>query len=220
MEEYLSATYFIEKDHPEIKKFSETLCRGKKTAVDCAVSIYYGVRDRIRYNPYAIEPEKESMRASTILEKREGYCVAKAVLLAACLRSQSIPARLGFADVRNHLVTGRLKAMMKTDLFIWHGYTDIYLAGKWVKATPAFNLSLCDAFRVKPLEFDGTCDSVFHPLDTLGNLHMEYVRDHGTFADLPWPRILEDCLRTYPAYFKALGRQRKDFRAEARAENP
>ena len=219
MEEYLNATYFIEKDHPQIKEFSRILCQGKKTDIDRAVSMYYGVRDKIRYNPYAIEPDKGSMRASTILERKEGYCVAKAVMLAACLRSQAIPARLGFADVRNHLVTGRLKDMMGTDLFIWHGYTDIFLDGTWVKATPAFNLSLCEAFKVKPLEFDGTCDSVFHPYDALGNRHMEYVRDHGTFADLPWQRILENCLKAYPEYFKALGRETADFRAEAEAEN-
>ncbi|WP_022667047.1 transglutaminase-like domain-containing protein [Desulfospira joergensenii] len=219
MDKYLSDTYFIDKDHPRIKAFSDRLCKGGKTDIDRAVSLYYGVRDEIRYNPYAIDPEKSSMQASRILEQGEGYCVAKAVLLAACLRSQAIPARLGFADVRNHLVTGRLKEMMETDLFIWHGYTDIHLNGKWVKATPAFNLSLCEAFQVKPLEFDGTGDSVFHPLDALGNRHMEYVRDHGTFADLPWQRIISDLLEAYPGYFRSLGRETGDFRAEAVAEN-
>ncbi len=219
MEEYLDATYFIEKDDAKIQAFAKSLCKGKKSDLDRAVGIYYGVRDLIRYNPYSIYPDKSRMRAGWILEKGEGYCVAKAVLLAACLRSQKIPARLGFADVKNHLVTGRLKAMMGTDLFIWHGYTDIFLEGKWVKATPAFNLSLCQAFKVMPLEFDGTCDSIFHPHDAQGKRHMEYVNDRGTFADLPWHQILEDCRQAYPEYFEALGRESADFRSEALKEN-
>jgi transglutaminase-like putative cysteine protease len=187
--------------------------------VDRAVSLYYAVRDLIRYNPYSIEPVKASMKASAVLAKGEGYCVAKAVLLAACLRSQGIAARLGFADVKNHLNTERLKALMETDLFVWHGFTEVYLSGRWVKATPAFNLSLCEAFNVKPLEFDGTCDSIFHPFDNLGNRHMEYVTEHGSFDDLPWDRALAAMKQAYPRYFETYERKIGDFRAEAAREN-
>jgi transglutaminase-like putative cysteine protease len=159
------------------------------------------------------------MKASTILQRGHGYCVAKAVVLAACLRSQKIPARLGFADVRNHLNTQRLRSLMGTDVFVYHGYTDIFLDGKWVKATPAFNLELCTNFNVKPLEFDGTRDSIFHPFDQSGQRHMEYVKDHGAFADLPWEIILAESMKQYPLYFENLGAGSKDFSAEARIEN-
>lgn len=218
MTDYCGPTYFIESEHPEIVKFGREHTRSAATPREKAVALYYAVRDKIRYNPYSIEPEKASMTASHILARAEGYCVAKAVLLAACLRSSGIPARLGFADVRNHLTTDKLKKRMGTDLFVWHGYTDVFLDGKWVKATPAFNLSLCQAFGVAPLAFDGTEDSVFHPFDASGNRHMEYVRDHGRFADLPWDRILAACMQTYPGYFEAEGRAVQDFKAEALAE--
>ena len=109
--------------------------------------------------------------------------------------------------------------MMGTDLYIWHGYTEFFLNGKWVKATPAFNLSLCQNFNVKPLEFDGTFDSIFHPFDTLGNKHMEYVTDHDSFVDLPWERIMAESLKAYPLYFEILDRKTKDFSAEALREN-
>jgi len=164
MSRYLSATYFIDKDHPEIAAFSKKHAGTGTTDKERAVRLYYAVRDLIRYNPYSIEPKNSSIKASAVLAKKQGYCVAKAVLLAACLRSRGIPARLGFADVKNHLNTERLKALMETDLFVWHGFTEIYLDGKWVKATPAFNLSLCEAFNVKPLEFDGRVTRFFTPL--------------------------------------------------------
>lgn len=208
----------MESDHPEIIKFSNRLIGDAGSDIEKAVRLYYGVRDEIRYNPYDIDPARASMRASRILEKGQGYCVAKAVLLAACLRSQGIPARLGFADVKNHLNTERLKKRMGTDLFVWHGYTDVLLDGKWVKATPAFNLSLCQAFGVLPLEFDGTKDSIFHPLDATGNRHMEYVNDHGRFEDLPWEEILTAFKKAYPGFYEQQDPGAADFRADALAE--
>jgi transglutaminase-like putative cysteine protease len=219
MESNLLATYYIDKDHPDITSFAGLVCKGQASDRDKALKLYYAVRDQIRYNPYGIDLENSAMKASQVLKKGEGYCVAKAVLLTACARNQGIPARLGFADVRNHLNTQKLKEMMGTDLFVWHGYSEIYLGGKWVKATPAFNLSLCQNFNVRPLEFDGRNDSIFHPLDTLGNRHMEYVADHGSFTDLPWERIRDACIQTYPRFFEHLDRNTRDFSKEALAEN-
>ena len=210
MEEYLHPTYYIDSDYPEIIAFAEQHSQSGKTDMEKAIEIYYAVRDTIRYNPYSIDLKKESMKASTILMRRYGYCVAKAVVLAACLRSRGIPARLGFADVRNHLNTDRLRKLMDTEIF---------LNGKWVKATPAFNLELCNNFNVKPLEFDGTKDSILHQFDKSGNLHMEYMKDHGTFSDLPWDRIIEESMKRYPLYFEDLEVRSKDFSAEALKEN-
>lgn len=219
MDDYLSPTFFIESDHPEIKKFSKGLVRDAKTDIEKAICLYYGVRDEIRYNPYDIDPDKEAMRASRILKKGQGYCVAKAVLLTACLRSQGIAARLGFADVKNHLNTKRLRKRMGTDLFAWHGYTDVFLEDKWVKATPAFNLSLCNAFGVLPLEFDGKEDSIFHPLNAKGDRHMEYINDHGRFSDLPWDVILNVFKETYPDFYRDCHKGTADFKADALIEN-
>ena len=219
MEKYLTPTYCIDSDHPEVIAFANQTCEPGETDIEKAVHLYYAVRDGIRYDPYSIEPVKDAMKASSVLNKGRGYCVAKAVLLAACARAQQIPARLGFADVKNHLNTERLKELMGTDVFVYHGYTELFLNNIWVKATPAFNLELCDHFNVKPLEFDGTTDSIFHPFDKSGNRHMEYVKIYGTFSDLPWDAILAELMRCYPLYFEDLEKRSKDFSAEALEEN-
>ena len=96
---------------------------------------------------------------------------------------------MGFADVRNHLSTARMREAMKTDIFKCHGYTTIYLNGKWVKSTPAFNIELCEKFRLRPLDFDGENDSIYHPFDLDGNKHMEYLDFRGEFDDLPMEGI-------------------------------
>jgi transglutaminase-like putative cysteine protease len=138
------------------------------------------------------------MKASYTLAAKRGYCVSKAVLLAAAGRAVGIPSRLGLADVVNHLTSDKLKKHMGTDVFYYHGYTEFFLDNKWVKATPAFNRSMCEKFNVKPLEFDGVNDSIFHAYDVQGNRHMEYIRDHGSFADLPLATIVEAYKVVYP----------------------
>lgn len=220
VQRFLEPTSFLDFDNPEVTAFAESVCTDRGTALEEGVRLYYAVRDGIRYNPYTLDATPESMRASDVLKRGQGFCVAKAVLLAATCRYRNIPARLGFADVRNHLSTRRLTELMQTDLFVWHGYVEMLLEGRWVKATPAFNLSLCQNFHVRPLEFDGKTDSVFHEFDTRGNRHMEYVADHGWYADLPYEILAKAYRAAYPSFFEELFESRKnDFSREALQEN-
>jgi len=200
MSEYLKPGRFVDSDHAAVIAFSEEHAKGKGDR-EKTVSLYYAVRDRIRYNPFQNFTLDDTYRASVCIEQGSGWCVPKAALLAACARAAGIPARVGYADVKNHITTPELTAKMGTDLFVFHGYTELLLEGSWVKATPAFNLSLCTRFRVKPLEFDGRADSLFHPFDEDNRRHMEYVRDRGTYGDVPADEIRRVFSETYPKYF-------------------
>ena len=151
-----------------------------------------------RYNAYTFETSNSSFSASYCLQQGESYCVPKAVLLGALCRLYNIPARLGLADVRNHLASPQFIEHLKSDVFVMHGYTDIFLQGKWVKATPAFDAGLCRLMNVKPLEFNGREDSIFHEFDNAGDRHMEYLAEHGHFADVPQQRILDAVALAYP----------------------
>jgi hypothetical protein len=87
---------------------------------------------------------------------------------------------------------------MGTDVFVFHGFTELRLDDRWVKATPTFNRSLCDRFGVKPLEFDGVSDSLLHPFDTAGQRHMEYLRDRGAHVDVPFEEMRAVFAEHYP----------------------
>ena len=87
-----------------------------------------------------------------------------------------------------------------TDLFIWHGYSELLLDGRWFKLSTAFNIELCERFGVRTLDFDGTDDALMHPYDTSGNRHMEYVNQRGSFDDLPYEQIVADFAELYPAW--------------------
>lgn len=191
--EFLRPTPIVDSGHPAVVRFAEGARGSSADAREQAVALYYAVRDGFRYNPYDLDLTPQGLRASRVLELGHGWCVTKAVLLAAACRAIGIPARMGYADVRNHLSTERMRQTMQTDVFYWHGYTAILLDGQWIKATPAFNLSLCEKFRLQPLEFDGRQDSIYHPYDLQGNRHMEYLNFRGEFADVP----VDDMVRTF-----------------------
>ncbi len=187
--DYLRPTACIDSASPAVRDFTTRVTGGATDARERAVRLFYAVRDEIRYDPYGVVLTADFLRATTVLARGAGFCVAKAIVLAAGARAVGIPARLGFADVRNHLTTERLRAQMGTDVFAFHGFTELHLAGRWVKATPTFNRSLCDRFGVKPLEWDGETDSLLHPFDSAGQRHMEYIRDRGTHADVPFEEM-------------------------------
>ena len=186
----LQSTAFIESDATEVIRFAREAVSDAKNDLEKGVMLYYAVRDEIRYDPYRITLAEDCYRATTVLRERAAYCIPKAVLLTAAARAVGIPSALGFADVKNHLTSEKLLQAMGTDLFIYHGYSMLKLDGNWVKATPAFNLSLCEKFGVKPLEFDGRSDALFHPYDAQNRRHMEYVNERGIFADMPFEEIV------------------------------
>lgn len=193
----LQPTPLVDADHPAVRDFAARHAVGA-TVRERAVALALAVRDGFRYDPYRIALRPEGMRASSVLERGHGWCVPKAALLAAAARAAGIPARLGYADVRNHLSTERMRREMQTDLFIWHGYTDLWIDGAWRKATPAFNIELCERFGLLPLDFDGVNDSIYHPFDRAGNRHMEYVQQRGTWLEMPLAQIVADFEATYP----------------------
>ncbi|MEW6614910.1 MAG: transglutaminase-like domain-containing protein [Thermodesulfobacteriota bacterium] len=201
-EKYLSPTAIIDSDHKEIIGYAMHIVGSEdKDPVSKAVKLYYRVRDGIWYDPYVPFFLPEYYQASNVLKNGRGYCVSKASLLCALGRACGIPSRIGFATVRNHLATKQLIEYMGCDLFVYHGFTEFYLEGKWVKATPAFNIELCRRHKVIPLEFNGREDSIFHPYNMEKKQFMEYLEFHGAYPDIPVDII-------HAAWEKAYGKDR------------
>ncbi|MFV0436796.1 MAG: transglutaminase-like domain-containing protein [Desulfopila sp.] len=210
--ENLVASEVIDWRDPRVREFVNETTAGQEDPKEKVVALYSAVRDTIRYDPYRLELSVCGMKASATLKKGYGWCVSKAVLLAACCRAVGVPARLGFGDVKNHMSSKRLMARMGTDVFYWHGYTEILLADRWVKATPAFNRSLCEKLGIAVLEFDGERDSILQMHDRTGHRYMEYLRQRGSFDDLPLKEIRATFERHYP---RILATEEADFASEA-----
>jgi transglutaminase-like putative cysteine protease len=191
---YLAPAEYIDGHHPLVAAQADRLRTAAGTELDVARAIYYFVRD-LTYQGGDFE-DLEIFRASSVLAAGHGYCVGKASLCTALARAAGIPARIGFADVRNHLASPRLLRAMRTDIFAWHGYTELLLGATWIKVSPTFDIGTCQRAGVAPLEFDGEHDAMLQSFD--GGSSMHYVREHGVFHDVPARFLVAEMQRLYP----------------------
>ena len=209
MQEYLRETAYYNFSHPVVQGFlaDVDLSQSKKAL---AVDLYLRVRDGWAYNPYHFFTLPEDMCASAVMQRKQGHCLDKAIILITCYRAVQLPARLHLAKVANHIATERLEATYGTNELAPHGYVEVLIDGKWVACTPAFNRQLCNKLKVKVLEFDGETDSVFQAFNTEGDKFMEYLDDYGSFDDFPRDFILKTLEEHYPK-FRTLRAQSPNF---------
>ena len=200
---YLEETPYFDYNHPTIQALIAEFNSDGITVLDKVKAIYYKVRDGWRYNAYNISLDPKNYRASTIATKPEGHCIEKGVLMIACLRAIGVPARLRLAKVTNHIAVERLIERLGTNILTPHGMVDVFLDGKWIKATPAFNKELYEMSQVEPLEFDGKTDSIFQEYNHNGERFMEYLEDYGYFSDVPIAFMIQNLAAHYPKVFQA-----------------
>ena len=187
----------MDHDHPRVREFAESSVQGLANDLERSIRLFEVVRDRFEYNPYKLNLTKEAMKVSSILTRPHAYCNEKALVLAAALRYLGIPAKLYFGNVRNHIATEKLQKLIKTDVMAFHGATEVFLDGQWLKATPAFNASLCRKLRVEPLVFNGREDAIFQEFGDDGQKFMEYIEVHGSFEDMPYEMFLAELYKHY-----------------------
>ncbi len=202
MQTFLRPTEFLDYDNESVSEFAMRNSDGAATDKEKAVKLYYAVRDGFQYNPNILDLRREGLMASDLLTRNRGYCVEKAVLLAASARAVNIPSRLSFYIVRNHIATGKFEKLLRKDYLVFHGAAEMFIDNKWLKTTPAFNKKLCEFLKVEPLEFDGTKDSIFQEFDKSGNAFMQYLYEYGTFDDLPYELYLSELQKHYPHIFE------------------
>ena len=211
----LSSGTYVNSSHPDVIQFAKDATRGIKDPIAKAIALNKQVRDIVKYSPYRCFSVLDTYYANTCLADKVGCCIEKAALLAAAARVVQIPARVGFANIKNHLSSPRLLNLLETDIFYWHGYTELWLNKRWIKATPTFDVELCKKFNVPPLEFDGINDAVLHPYDTSGQKHMEYLAHCGSYFDVPAVTIMEDLQKKYPKLIEAVKDMSNSFHQEA-----
>ncbi|MEU0373254.1 transglutaminase-like domain-containing protein [Streptomyces sp. NPDC006283] len=204
---YLEPGRYVDSAHPAVREAAARIAPGAHGG-DKARALYEQVRDTVGY--CSIPPGRaismgaylrdvETYRASSVLAEGHGFCVSKASLLTALARASHIPARVAFADVVNHHHTGRrLRAATGTDVFAWHGYSELWLNGRWVKATPMFHRELCDRLGVAPTVFDGRTDALLPATDRRGAAFFSYAARHGSFHDVPVRFLATQMPQRYP----------------------
>ncbi len=200
MEAYLKDTFFLNFKHEQFDSFTSHIASEQdKKAI--AIELYYLVRDSFIYDPYHLDLTNEGLKASNVLQKKRAWCVEKSTVLAASARKFGIPSRLGYAIVTNHIGVDKLTKMLRREEIVFHGFVEMFLNGKWVKCTPAFDERICALTRVTPLDWDGENDSLFQEFEH-GKKFMEYVHFYGIFDDVPIRLMNDEMEKYYPHLFE------------------
>lgn len=202
MKEYLCETPFLDFQHDSFEVFTAGIDQNL-TEKEKAIALYFLVRDAFLYDPYHLDLTTEGLKASNVLSKKRSWCVEKSSVLAACLRKFGIPSRLGYAIVTNHIGVEKLTHYLRREEIVFHGFVDVYLNGKWVKCTPAFDQRICRVSGVTPLDWDGETDSLFQEFDQ-GKKFMEYKHFYGTFNDVPIELMNAEMKAHYPHLFEEM----------------
>jgi len=196
-DESLQPTKFLDFDKSKVINKAHKIVENKNNPKDKAIALFYWVRDEIRYNQYGFYMIPANFKASVTIRRKNGFCVSKAILLSAMARAVKIPAKIHLADIINHKIPQKIIDWMKTDVFLFHGYSELYINGKWVKATPVFDRFTSQKGGYPLVEFDGERDALLASHDKDGNRFVEYINDRGTYADLPYKEIEEIFNREY-----------------------
>ncbi|MFH1320648.1 MAG: transglutaminase-like domain-containing protein [Bacteroidota bacterium] len=204
---YLKPTYYMDwkKDIVTNKARELTESIPEDDLTRKAVALFYYVRDQIKYVVQKTPKGKINwfqfyrsfMKSSRTLKRGHGYCIPKAILLASFARASGIPSRLHFVDINNHKNTKSLNKILGGNIFAYHGYTELYLDGKWIKATPNFDKELSEKEGYPLVEFDGKNHATLAPEDSNGDPFVEYIKDHGVISDVPYKNILKTWVKMY-----------------------
>ncbi|MHA1727622.1 MAG: transglutaminase-like domain-containing protein [Promethearchaeota archaeon] len=203
---YLRSTYFMDWKNSDVEKKAFKIVESvpEDDMIEKAVKLFYFVRDEISYNVYSDIFEKGVLKASSTLKNRKGFCIPKAILLAAFGRALNIPTRLHFADIKNYRISKNLLKVMKTNLFVYHGYMEFYLDGNWLKANPAFDKKLCLKQKFYPVEFSGREHGLFSEKDVNGKRFIEYVKDRGVSETFPYEKMKKAWVDEYPDLYNGI----------------
>ena len=202
LSKYLETSEFYNFDNPFVREKAFEIIKDAKGDSEKAIALFYWVRNEIKYNMRTYMPyDINNFIASVTLERKNGFCVSKSILLSTFARAVGIPARIHLVDLINHKISQKIKDFMETEVMYYHGYSELYLNGKWVKLTPSFDPETAIKGGFIPMvEFDGRNDAIFAKYDDSGNKYGEYVLDRGVYSDLPLEDIDEVFEKHYPKY--------------------
>jgi hypothetical protein len=207
-ERFLKCTEIIDCDSNSIKEKALEVTKGLKTDKEKAVALFYFVRDKIKHNAYVPLYDANRYKASSTLKEGNGMCQNKAILLVALARAVGIPARLGFVDVEDHQLSDSFKQMIGgVNTMPFHGFAELYIDGRWVHASPAYDLATCQKKGFIPVEFDGVKDAKDSEYTKNGQLHMKHIQYHGPYEDLP----LDEIYSYYREWIAKMGKAWDDF---------
>jgi len=157
--EEMTATAFLQSDHPRIRASARAAIGAERDAVRAATRLNDWVYASLRKVPTISIPN-----ALQVLDMGEGDCNEHAVLLAALARAVGIPTRV---------VAG---AVYLDGAFLYHAWCEVWV-GQWVSIDPAFHQFPADATHIKFVV--GGPEAHLAMLSVIGRLRIEVLDERS-----------------------------------------
>ena len=156
-EEFLTASAYIQADHPDIQAKAKAILENEVNSWRAAKKlcrwVYASINDKKMSGGFA--------SSLTVLQSLSGDCTEHTVLFIALARAAGIPARICSGIV------------FAKDAFYYHFWPEVYV-GKWVQMDPTLDQTIADANHIQlggsTLESDNLveyAEDVFHTLNQL-----------------------------------------------------
>jgi transglutaminase-like putative cysteine protease len=193
---FLAPSRFVESTHAAIVEHVAFLDLEALAPRARAARLFEHVRSDVRYDFLAKFGEDDYL-ASNVLASGRGFCVQKAVLLAALGRAAGIPTAIVLCDMRDHALPERIAQALRTDVMHHHGLNAFHLDGRWVSVDASLDPKFLDRKRLARVAFDGTADALLPKATLDGARAAEYLVFHGRYADLPFAETTQAFLDGY-----------------------
>lgn len=196
MREFLEPTPFIESTHPAIAARVRELALDALSPRERAARLFEHVRTDVRYE-FMAKFQRDDYLASNVLSNNQGFCVQKAVLLAALARAAGVPTALVLCDMRDHALPEKVIRVIGTNVMHHHGLNAFHLDGRWITVDASLDRRFLDKKRYPRVPFDGTNDALLPEHTVDGGRAAEYVTFHGRFAEFPFEETTQAFIRGY-----------------------
>ena len=145
MKSYLKETEIVDFSNKDVFAKAQELASGCSSDIEIAKSCFEFVRDEINHSGDYPSAIRTTSKASEVLKYKTGWCYSKAILLAALLRANGIPAGFGYQ---------RLSCSeYKPNIYCLHGLNYVYLQKYgWYRVDARGNKEGVDAQFTPPIE--------------------------------------------------------------------
>ena len=201
LDRYLQPTKLINSDHAAVFEKIAELTSDKSTFEEKAKTVFYFIRDEIRYQ-FKTQRHESDYMASSVLRAKRGFCTQKAILFCALARCAGIPAGLHFYDIADHSLPKQMEKVLKTNVLYHHGIAELYLNNRWIQYDATLDIHLIEEKELIPVEFDSKKNCLMSANTKNGRKHIEYIRDFGRVHDVSFSEIRNRLREGYPHLFK------------------
>jgi transglutaminase-like putative cysteine protease len=185
-------TMFCNFNHTAVLHLAKKLAGDETDTGKITQTVFAYVRDNIRFGFDLVQ-----VKASQTLEKGYGVCWNKALLLAALLRANRVPARLAFNPVQREFMRPVLGDAYQTlPETINHCFAQVYLDSDWICVDATLDAATYETFFVPRdvawgIDWNGTEDlrlyteSIVGPVESIEDIDAAIQQDVGNVMPPP-----------------------------------